>query len=245
MEGCPHKAGNWFLQADPHDAFPLPLPPIALHIAGDRLLAPWLMSGSHKLNKLQILADGDWVASRGHAATLFLHWNLTPPWPPNALLPIIILFSESKCQFAAGSIQGPDGPLAVAIDRTEGLNLACGDPVSVPTSCVFTGGTVLLGFTLADVLAGLRAMAQDMLVSGIGSMVGGPIGDALKKPLSEAMEDVVEEMIGEVGEDSIEEFVERLWKHDADEILEENAKGLVEGAVAEDVDSTSELLLGD
>lgn len=198
MEGFVHKLDNWFLQFDLHGAIPLPLPPIALHIAGDRL---FLELGS-KNNHWKILADNFPALSREFTVDgWILHYNLTPPWPPNWLLAVIIPFSQNKLEFAAARVRGPDGPLAMALARTQGPSMACNDPCMMLSSQVHTGGTVLVGFTLADVIAGLEMCVQDAIIDALANALGWATGGYLKGPIKEAYGAFLEKEGREVLED--------------------------------------------
>lgn len=219
MEGFVHKSDNLFVQLDPHDAIlpPSPFPvPLVPHAAGGRLDF-W---GQHQFTK-DVFADGQRMALRRHTAGKIPHWNIIPPWPPNVLLPIIIWFAESKCNFAAAKVLACKKPVAMALFRIVGINLACADPCSMPTSRVFTGGTVLVGFTWSDVATGVAYSAADMVLSGLANMLGEGVGKATGDFFGEMLEEGVEKALGETVEDSLEEFAEKILGENAEEIVEE------------------------
>lgn len=176
MESFPHKQLDWFFSEDIHDDIPYI---IALHLATDILCKG--ISAVHKDNQKQILADGEWVASRGHMVkSLSTHYNILPPWPPNPLLLIIIPFSENKLEFGSARVRGPDGPLAIALARTQGPSLSCNDPCNMLTSVVYAKSTVLIEFSLADVIAGRIMAHMDTLDSLTSNILGFGIGKLFK-----------------------------------------------------------------
>lgn len=220
MEGFAHKSNNIIVQMDPHEAIlpPSPLPvPLVPHLAGGRLDFP--PRDGHAFTDT-VLADGQRIAGLGHTAGTLPHYNVIPPWPPNVLIPIIILFAESKCTFAAASVLACKKPVAMALLRTIGINMACADPCSMPTSRVFTGGTVLVGFTWGDVARGVALAAVDMALSGAANKLGDAVGDAVGDAMGEMLEEAVEDTLGEAAEDSLENLAEKLLGEHAEEIVE-------------------------
>lgn len=190
MESFPHKQLDWFLSEDIHKDIPYF---IALHLATDILCKG--LSAFHKDNQKQILADGEWVASRGHTVkSLSTHYNILPPWPPNPLLLIIIPFSENKLEFGSARVLGPDGPLAIALARTQGPSLSCNDPCNMLTSVVYAKSTVLIEFSLADVIAGRIMSLTDSLSSLAGNLLGDRLAKAFK--LNELAEALIGELFG-------------------------------------------------
>jgi len=158
----PNKMPNILINFDGHNGVPIKY---GLHVGGGQL--SWIgLVGEKKNNKGTIFADNEEVVSEGHTSSLIVpHYNIVPPWPPNALIPILILFSKSKCVFSVQSVVGTeDGPIAVCVYCYVGINLACWDPVGIPSSYVFNSSTVLLGFTFADYVKGLLSMLVDAAI---------------------------------------------------------------------------------
>lgn len=199
----PHKVKTWsrwdpMFHLDKHDGvFPMPPSPVpywgkAWHFAASFLWASEYSGDPHD-NEKRVLADGAFMVSREAtvgAGVILPHFNVLPLslfFIPhfNLLIPLILLGSSSKCMFAASSVIGSDGPIACSALPYAGLNLACGDPCSRPTSLVITHGTVYVGFTVGDFFFGLAFMAID---SGIGWAFGqlakgvmGKLGDKILK----------------------------------------------------------------
>ena len=163
MDVHPHKDTDFFIQLDVHDGIfiqipPIPIPGKAIHLAGGQLKWASRDKGESKDNQGLVLADGDRLISVSHEVTSKIpHLPIIPlgPFIPllNVLLPLIIYGSSSKNIFSCGSVEAPEGVLAAASLNVVGLNLACFDPVSVPSSFVITGGTVTVGITCKDVLS--------------------------------------------------------------------------------------------
>lgn len=92
---------------------------------------------------------------------------------PNALLPLILLGSGSKSEFASGTVQIPTGNMAVSVAFVVNLNLQCQDfPIPpLPTGVVVSGlCSVEAGFTLGDFLGGLCSMLIDMAIVWIAGL---------------------------------------------------------------------------
>ncbi len=167
MEVFPYKDNNKFIQFDRHFGLFWPSPPslipkpgYGVHSGFGRL--SWGLGG-HADNGGGVLADNARLISTGHQVNhvIVFHSNV-PPWPigVNILIPLLVLASSNESVFACSSVVAADGPVAVsAISRDTGWNMACNDPVSMPTSIVTTNGTVLLNFTRSDFLKGLADAA--------------------------------------------------------------------------------------
>jgi hypothetical protein len=188
----PYKQWNPFVQLDWHDGlFMMPPPAIpvtgsAAHIAAGVLSMPWIGLGTNKGNGDRVIADGMPIVSEGHQPGRLLvpHLNLYPFTPAqfNFFIPFLIPFSTNTCAMSAGSVVGPDGPIAISIFRFVGLNQGCTDeaaqtkiPVKgmasvpkavpmafslIPNSMVVNWGTVQIGFTWGDLV---RFVASTLL----------------------------------------------------------------------------------
>jgi len=182
MIGFPHKKSNFGINLDLHSGLfvtpvgiPLPIK-LGLHVGAATLSAPFSGLGSNKGNGCNILADGQPVVSRGHEVkySIVPHLNVLPP-PPilNVLIPLLILGSSSKTQCAASKVQCTDGPLAISMMRYVGINSACADPCTMPTSMIFNWGTVNVGFTLGDIVAAIVLFVLEAITSYICDKLAG------------------------------------------------------------------------
>ena len=101
---------------------------------------------------------------------------------PNILLPLILLGSGSKSEFASGTVKHPQGNMAIAVAMAVNLNLDCQDfPIPpLPTGVVMAFfSTVQAGFTLGDFLGGLFSMFIDMLITWISGLICAGLTSAL------------------------------------------------------------------
>jgi hypothetical protein len=101
---------------------------------------------------------------------------------PNILLPIILIGSGSKSEFASGTVKNPKGNMAIAVAYAVNMNLDCQDfPIPpLPTGFVMAMfSTVKAGFTLGDFLGGLFSMLIDMLITWVSGLICAGIMSAL------------------------------------------------------------------
>jgi hypothetical protein len=89
-----------------------------------------------------------------------------PPWPPCALLILIIPFSGSKSYWGASAVLMEGKPVAAAILVVVNVNLNCADPCALPFNIVITWGNVVCGMTVGDIIGGMVAMYVDMAITG-------------------------------------------------------------------------------
>ena len=169
--------------------FPPVLPGIAWHIGFAK--EDWSHNdpmGTDMWNE-DVKADGVSIASRGNSPwPVVPHWNLFPypgiPVNPNVLIPLLILFSRSKSFIAVGSVIAQKGPIAVMLPGVKviGINMACADPFPMPIiNVVFVGqSTVILGFTLGDLLAALLQWAIDIALAYLMKVLGKAAGKLFK-----------------------------------------------------------------
>lgn len=143
--------------------------------------------GTNKWND-DVLADGVPIASLGNAPEhcLVPHLNMFPfgPWHPNLLIPILILTSSNESFIAVGSVVAKQGPIAVSLPfvKVLGLNLACNDPVTMPTDIVIMpSSTVVLGFTLGDLIAALLRYGLQLLIDFLMKKLNDAIGKWAKQ----------------------------------------------------------------
>jgi hypothetical protein len=143
-----------------------PVPKVP-HVCGAMLcVGPWgALTG--KPNPTEISASGGVMLSQGtDIGPLIPHYNLTPPAPPNSLLPVIILTSGSKSHFGAHANTAPQGPVAFAIGFKVNFNLNCAGPMfpPLPSGVVLTFNTHTTGATIGDIVAGFAHMIVDGLI---------------------------------------------------------------------------------
>jgi hypothetical protein len=164
------------------------LPGIAWHIGFATENMSRFGLGTNKWND-DVKADGQSICSVGNSPwPLVPHWNLFPypgiPINPNVLIPLLILLSTSKSFLSVGSVVAKQGPVAVMIPGVKviGTNLACNDPIPMPTDIVIFGSsTVILGFTLGDLLAALVRWAIDIAIAFAMKILGKVVGALGKK----------------------------------------------------------------
>ncbi len=201
METFPKKPQYFIITLDRHAGIfvmcsqmfiPPVLPGIAWHIGF--AMEDWSHNdplGTNKWNE-DVKCDGVSIASRGNSPwPVVPHWNLFPypgiPINPNILIPLLILLSSSKSFLAVGSVVAQKGPIAVMIPgvKVVGVNMACADPIPMPAiNVVWVGqSTVVLGFTLGDLLAALLQWAIDIIIALAVKVLGKIVG-ALGKRLA-------------------------------------------------------------
>lgn len=183
METFPHKTLNPFITFDLHDGpfvappAPLPVPGKAIHIGAGVLILAYGI-GTNKDNKGEVYADGLRVISRGHTVkhVVVPHLNLYPftPFQPNVRIYSLIWKSTNACKLAVYSVSGPHEEIAVSLPGVKyiGLNEACNDqPLKAVgfTSIVINWGTVILGFTIWDLLRSIFDHYMQMLINYVCS----------------------------------------------------------------------------
>lgn len=187
----PKKPSNLIITLDRHAGFFLTIiPPLTPGIAWHIGFAQegWSKAvGTNGWND-DVQADGTPVASIGNCPEhcLLPHLNLFPfpPFQPNILIPVLIIFSSSKNFLSVGSVLCKKGPVSVSIPfvKVLGVNLACNDPIPLPTDIVIDPcSTVVLGFTLGDLLAALMRWAFDVLIALLMKALGKIAGAIGKK----------------------------------------------------------------
>jgi hypothetical protein len=145
---------------------PTPLPKVP-HIAGAMLCkGPWgAISG--KPNPTVFSASGGVQMSQGSdIGPLIPHYNVIPPAPPNALLPIMLVTSGSKCHFGAHKSVAPNGPIAFAIAVKVNFNLNCAGPAwpPLPSGLVIAFNSHVIEATIGDIIAGALHLLVDMAI---------------------------------------------------------------------------------
>jgi hypothetical protein len=131
-----------------------------------------------------VKADGQSICSVGNSPwPLIPHWNLFPypgiPINPNIFIPLLIILSSSTNFLAVGSVIAKQGPVSVMIPGVKviGTNLACNEPIPLPTDVVLFGqSTVVLGFTLGDLVAALVRWAIQIAIAFAFKFLGKVFG---------------------------------------------------------------------
>lgn len=198
----PHKDLNPCFNFDLHDGIFFQPPP-SVHIqaqawhlgASIMLLAS---SKDRKDNQRLLYIDGRPALSQKHRVkdAVLPHSNVAPFTQPNLLSSSLAKTSESRCEFAATSVQGPDGPLAVSVFGNVGFNLACAEPVMMPTSLVVNWGSVQIGFNWSDLLASLVAVALDIIANHAQFLLGEAIGASQPRTIAKALALRIADKIG-------------------------------------------------
>lgn len=162
--------------ADMHKTIPppLPVPPFAPHVVvwgegwSQNTSFMWAVPNSKATSPESFIPHPvqlcwGYAVGRGHDAG---------PHPghvwPNILLPLILLGSGSKSEFASGTVKHRQGNIAIAVAYAVNLNLNCQDfPLPpLPTGFVMAMfSTVEAGFTLGDFLGGVCSMLVDMAIT--------------------------------------------------------------------------------
>jgi hypothetical protein len=112
---------------------------------------------------------------------------------PNLLLPLIMLGSGSKSEFASGTVRHANGNMAIAVGYAVNLNLNCWDfPCApMPSGVVVAAAcTVHAKFTIGDFLGGLYAMEVDMAITWFSGLIGAGItsGPSIARGLRSALQ---------------------------------------------------------
>ena len=227
--------------------------------------------GTDKENDGKLLADGLEVLCRGHEVQHWVlpHWNYYPPLPFNALIPVLILGSSDKCQFASLSVLGKDNdPVAVSIFSYLGFNQACNDPFCFFNSLVVNWGTVRIGFTLGDFFAGIFLMgfdaAVDVMIGEVAGWMTGKIPNGLlqsailtediMRGFSDALLDtaiffekkLAGELFNEITKRIIAIGLGEIWNSDlniVNQTLQNSANELADAGIKSLVDSVSETIV--
>ncbi len=158
---------------------PLPVPPFAPHVV------VWGEGWSQKTGFMWAVANSKAASPEsGVAKPVQLCWGYAigrghdaGPHPghiwPNILLPLILLGSGSKSEFASGTVKHKQGNIAIAVAYAVNMNLDCQDfPIPpLPTGFVMAMfSTVEAGFTLGDFLGGLFSMLMDMALTWLSGL---------------------------------------------------------------------------
>src|SRR5438132_6182614 len=167
---------------DMHKTIPpiLPIPPFAPHIVvwgegwSQKTKFAWAVDNSKAASresgvKKPVAVCWGYAVARGHDAG---------PHPghiwPNILLPLVLVGSGSKSEFASGTVRNPQGNMAIAVAKVVNLNLDCQDfPIPpLPTGVVLAMfSTVKAGFTLGDFLGGLFSMLIEMAIVWVSGLI--------------------------------------------------------------------------
>lgn len=182
---------------DMHNELTATLPPVPApmipHAVGHVLNGWWTAQTSLETVKAIgteiILRDSDILAGIPHVPI--------PPYPPCALVPLIMLTSGSKSYFGPSSVLAIKKPIACALTPIIHINLNCADPCYMPLDVVVAWGNVVTDMTFGDYVGGFIAAAIDTGISfGLGKL-GGFLGKKLgAKVASKILAPLVEPLVG-------------------------------------------------
>ena len=224
MQHCAHLILHTFVGIGSHSSiFPPAIPPvIAPHISMDTLLGLTIKAKYSKtvLGPLYLSL----VGKDNDSGYIVPHISIPPT---NVLLPIIIMFGQSKPMFSASTVKmdvdGAATPIAAAVIPFVPLsiNQGCDDPCNYPSDFVISPNTVMVGLTLGDILSGVVGILLDVVVSylvskaggklaeGIIKRIGGPIAASVTRAGSEEIARVTGETLESISKDVVENVLER------------------------------------
>jgi hypothetical protein len=193
---------------DFHDEVTATLPPLPVplvpHVVG-HVLQGWGLTPTALMTSDKTKALGTKIMQRNtDIGNGIIHVPI-PPYPPCALLILIIPFSGSKSYWGASTVLVEGKPVAAAILVVVNLNLNCGDPTAQPFNVVITWGNVVCGMTLGDIIGGAVAMLVDMAITGafyaMGQGISGRIGSKIaneffKGLVSGLLSQIVQQLTG-------------------------------------------------
>ena len=147
------------------------IPHVVGHVMqGSGIMSTVLMTGD------DVKALGTKIMQRDTDIGWFIPHVPIPPYPPCALLPLIIAFSGSKSYFGPSSVLANNKPIAGALLVVVNLNLNCADPCAMPLNVVITWGNVVCGMSVGDILGGILAMGIDAAITFGFNKLGGWAG---------------------------------------------------------------------
>ena len=156
---------------------PAPAPMIP-HVVG-HVMQGWGITATALMTQETLKALGTKIMQRDtDIGNGIIHVPI-PPWPPCALLPLIIPFSGSKSYFGPSSVLAEKKPIAAALIVVVNLNLNCADPCAMPLNVVIAWGNVVCGMTIGDILGGILAMGIDAAITFGFNKLGGWMGGKL------------------------------------------------------------------
>lgn len=166
-----------------------------------------------------VLAEGDPVCQKSHAATQFLH---IPPGG-NLLVPVTIGFSSSKWMLGVGSVLAGGAPVASSMAGPIGANYNCQDPCSLPLPNVMVAtNSVHVTPSAADWAAAAIEMAIQSAVEAVLAVVL-PLGfDAAGKVITKMTAGIASSVIAKYAVKKV--FVSAAANKAANELAEQAAK---------------------
>ena len=198
---------------DCHDELTATLPPVPApeipHIVGMVMcgvagLAGW--GGGATMTGDDVKADSMNIICRGSDISYLIPHVPIPPYPPCAMLVLIIPTSGSKSYFGAASVLTAKGPVACCLLVTMNPQLNCDDPLSLPSGMAASWSTVVCGMSFGDILGGILAMGLDMLISlGLNKLgsklakgVFGKVMDKMAPGWAKALESTVNAIMQQI-----------------------------------------------
>ncbi len=232
-----HLIAHGFIGIGSHNALipPSVVPVIAPHIAVDTLLG---LTINAKYSKTVFGPFGiQLVGKENDSGYIVPHFCIPPN---NLLIPVIIAFGESKVMFSASTVKidvdGAATPVACCVFPVVplSLNQACNEPCNYPSDIVIAPNSVVVGMTLADIIAGLVATAFNSLINFIAGKIGDGIADAVVGRIAGRIcERLSREFVSELAEMFGKESAERMGREIVENMLERPIVQFVREAVAE------------
>lgn len=239
-----HLTAHTFIGIGSHTAVnpPSVVPAITPHISMDTLLGLTIKA---KYSKTVIGPFGFQFIGQGNDSGFIVPHIGIPP--NNVLIPLVILFGGSKPMFAASTVKidvdGAATPMACNVIpfAPVGINQACNDPCNYPSDIVICPNSVVVGMTLGDFLAGLAAIAIDVVISYVASKIGGAMGEHMVKAVASViMRQAAKEIAEEIGEQTSKEILKDIVENVAERPIAQAAATLVEKLFGVGVDKVQE-----
>ncbi|MBZ5638494.1 MAG: hypothetical protein LAO51_07000 [Acidobacteriia bacterium] len=160
-------------------ATPPPVPaPMIPHVVG-HVMQGWGITATALMTDDKVKALGTKIMQRDtDIGNGIIHVPI-PPYPPCALLPLIIPTSGSKSYFGPATVLAQGKPIAGAVLIVVNPNLNCADPCAMPLNVVVAWGNVVCGMTIGDILGGILAMGIDAAITFGFNKLGGWAGGKL------------------------------------------------------------------
>ncbi len=167
---------------DLHDEVTAVIPPVPApkipHIAG-HVMQGWGITSTALMTDDTVKALGTKIMQRDtDIGNGIIHVPI-PPYPPCALLPLIIPFSGSKSYFGPQTVVAQNKPIAGALLIVVNPNLNCADPCAMPLNVVVAWGNVVCGMSIGDIIGGILAMGIDAAITFGFNKLGGWVGGKL------------------------------------------------------------------
>jgi hypothetical protein len=211
---------NFVLGLAPHKNLPLPgMPPPTIigHIEG---AVPMGYSALFRKISPNVEFNGFGAVQMGHDVGFMIpHYNISPPVPPNTLLPQIISSSSCKITWGQSKVLVNNTPVGAWFPLLQNC-LDCADPAKIPAGFLVDAAfrnTVIFSFNWTDFFIGLFytgfESGSSYLLGRLCSRVGGKwLSDALGQRMGNL---VGQQLLGRIGvqlnEIAVEKFIEKAY----------------------------------